>query len=65
MATKNEYPEKYAWWINELSSLGVNTDNKNEELKDVQGVENLTDDLKQKFIHEYKTSNNEEQICIK
>jgi hypothetical protein len=60
MATKNEYPEKYAWWINELNSLGVDTETKNEELKDVQEVENLTDDVKQKFIHEYKTSNNEE-----
>ena len=61
MATKNEYPEKYAWWINELKSLGVKTDNKNQELKDVQSLENLTDDVKQNFIHEYKISNSEEQ----
>jgi hypothetical protein len=28
MATKNEYPEKYGWWINELNSLGINTEEK-------------------------------------
>lgn len=51
---KNEYREKKAWWINELNSLGVKKDEKNEELKDVQALENLTDDVKQIFIHEYK-----------
>ena len=61
MADKDEYPEKYDWWINELNSLGVNSDNKNQESKGVQGLENLADDVKQKFIHEYKTSNSEEQ----
>ncbi len=43
-STKNEYPEKYGWWISELNSLGVNTEPKNEELRDVQGLENLTHD---------------------
>ena len=61
MATKNEFPEKYPWWINELNSLAVSTESKNEELKDAQGLESLTDDVKQKFIHEYKTSYSEEQ----
>jgi hypothetical protein len=56
MATKNEYPEKYGWWINELNSLGVDTEDKNAELRDVQSLENLADDVKQNFIHEYKTS---------
>jgi hypothetical protein len=23
MAAKNEHPEKYGWWLNELESLGV------------------------------------------
>ncbi len=59
MATKNEYPEKYGWWISELNSLGVNTEAKNEVLS-VQALENLTDDLKQNFIHEYKTSYSED-----
>jgi uncharacterized protein Yka (UPF0111/DUF47 family) len=56
MSIKNECPEKYAWWINELNSLGVSTENKNEELKDIQQLENLADDIKQTLIHEYKTS---------
>jgi hypothetical protein len=60
MATKKEYPEKYGWWISELNSLGINTETKNEELRDVQALENLTDEVKQNFIHEYKTSYSEE-----
>lgn len=53
MATRKEYPEKDSWWINELSSLGIKKDEKIEGLKDTQALENLTDDLKQLFIHEY------------
>jgi hypothetical protein len=60
MATKEEYPEKYGWWKSELDSLGVNTEAKNEELRDVQALENLADDLKQNFIHEYKTRYSED-----
>jgi hypothetical protein len=26
MSIKNECPEKYSWWINELNSLGVKTE---------------------------------------
>jgi uncharacterized protein Yka (UPF0111/DUF47 family) len=46
MATRNEYPEKYSWWINELTKLGVKQEEKNEELRDIQALENLTDDIK-------------------
>ena len=53
MATRNEYPEKNAWWINELISLGIKKDEKIEELRDTQALENLTDELKQLFIHDY------------
>jgi hypothetical protein len=60
MATEKESPEKYGWWISELNSLGVNTETKNEELRDVQALENLTDEVKQNFIHEYKTRYSEE-----
>ena len=60
MATKKEYPEKYGWWISELNSLGINTEATNEEVGDVQALENLTDDVKQNFIHEYKTRYSEE-----
>jgi hypothetical protein len=50
--------EKYGWWISELNSLGINT----EALGSggVQALENLTDDVKQDFIHEYKTRYSEE-----
>jgi hypothetical protein len=48
LASKNEYPEKYGWWISELNSLGVNTEAKNEVLGDVQPLENLTDETKNK-----------------
>jgi hypothetical protein len=54
MATRNEYPEKYAWWINELDSLGIRKDEKIEDLQDTQALENLTDDVKQIFISEYR-----------
>jgi hypothetical protein len=55
MTGTNEYPEKYGWWISELNSLGINTQGKNEGSTDVQGLENLTDDVKQNFIRDYKT----------
>ncbi len=54
MAIRNEYPEKYAWWINELNSLGIKKDEKIVELRDTQVHENLTDDIKQLFIHNYR-----------
>ena len=54
----NEQSEKVSWWINELDSLGIkknnnDSDNKS-ELKDSQELEDLTDDIKQTFIHDYK-----------
>ena len=61
MADKNEYPEKYGWWISELNSLGINTDSKNEESTDLPALENLTDDIKQNFIRDYKTGYSEEE----
>ncbi len=53
MANTNELPEKYAWWINELNSLGVKVKDYN-EIVDVRQLENLADDIKQAHIHEYK-----------
>jgi hypothetical protein len=60
LASKNGYPEKYGWWISELNSLGINTEAKNEELMDIQALENLTDNIKQNFIHEYKNHYSED-----
>jgi hypothetical protein len=54
MPTENEYPEKYEWWINELNSLGIEINDK-EQPKDLHELENLTDDVKQSLIQKYKT----------
>jgi hypothetical protein len=51
----NEQPEKVSWWINELDSLGIEKSNNNKsEPKDSQVLEDLADDIKQTFIHDYK-----------
>ena len=50
----NEQSENGSWWINELDSLGIKTSgssNKSES-KNIQELEDLTDDLKQAFIHD-------------
>ena len=54
----NEQSKKVSWWINELDSLGIeksssSNDNKSES-KDSQKLVELTDDVKQRFIHDYK-----------
>jgi hypothetical protein len=54
----NEQSKKGSWWINELDSLGMkksssSNDNKSES-KDSQKLEDLTDNIKQAFIHDYK-----------
>jgi hypothetical protein len=50
-AKDNEKSQKVNWWINELDSLGI----KQEESNKGQELEDLTDDIKQKFIYDYKT----------
>jgi hypothetical protein len=59
-------PETSSWWINELDSLGIKksssssegNNNRNESLSSQQ-LEDLTDDVKQKFIRDYKVCYNE------
>ena len=51
-AKDNEKSQKVNWWINELDSLGIKQE---EESNKGQELENLTDDIKQKFIYDYKT----------
>jgi hypothetical protein len=48
-AKDNEKSQKVNWWINELDSLGIKQEesNKGQEL-------DQTDDVKQKFIYDYK-----------
>ena len=50
----NEQPKKVSWWINELDSLGIEKSSNNSEPKNSQVLEDLADDIKQTFIHDYK-----------
>jgi hypothetical protein len=54
----NEQSKKASWWINELDSLGIeknsSSNNNKSESKDSQKLEDLTDDIKQSFIRDYK-----------
>jgi hypothetical protein len=52
-AEDNEKSQKVNWWISELDSLGMKK-SKQEESNKGQVLENLTDDIKQKFIYDYK-----------
>ncbi len=54
MATINEHPERFGWWLNELDSLGINTKRIN-ELNDLKEIRNLTENIKQGFYQDYKT----------
>ena len=58
----NERSEKISWWINELNSLGTKKSSSNTEKNKSngsQGLEDLTDDIKQSFIRNYKNCYNE------
>ena len=50
----NEKSQKVNWWISELDSLGMKKSKQKESNKS-QELEDLTDDIKQKFIYDYKT----------
>ena len=50
----NEQSKKVSWWINELYSLGTEKTNIKSESKNSQELEDLTDGIKQSFIHDYK-----------
>ena len=55
-AKDNEKSQKVNWWINELDSLGMKKSKQEEEESNKgQELEDLTDDIKQKFIYDYKT----------
>src|ERR1051325_1066306 len=60
----NEESRNVNWWINELETLGINKksssnsineeNNNRSELPISQQLEDLTDDIKQVFIRDYK-----------
>ena len=56
MATKDEYPERYNWWVNELESLGISTTKKKKVLNDKTEISNLTENIKQTLYQDYKTA---------
>jgi hypothetical protein len=47
-----EHPEKYDWWLNELSSLGISTLDKN-GLNNHEEASDLTEAVKQTLYEEY------------
>jgi hypothetical protein len=61
-ANDNEQSEKVSWWLNELDSLGTKKSSTNAEKNESNGsqvLEDLTDDIKQSFIRDYKICYNE------
>jgi hypothetical protein len=47
-----EHPEKYNWWLNELESLGVITQEKN-GLNNHKEASDLTETVKQTLYEDY------------
>jgi hypothetical protein len=47
-----EHPEKYGWWLNELDSLGVDTQDKN-GLNNHSEASDLTEAVKQTLYEDY------------
>jgi hypothetical protein len=58
-AKDNEKSQKANWWISELDSLGM-TKSEQEESNKGQELEDQTDNIKQKFIYDYKACYNDE-----
>jgi multidrug efflux pump subunit AcrB len=46
--TKEEHPDKYGWWVNELESLGLSI-NKTNEFNDIDEIRNLAERMKKQF----------------
>lgn len=49
-----EHPQKEGWWLNELDTLGIDTENNNNELSDKQENSNLVETVKQSLLEDYK-----------
>ena len=58
MSNKREYPDRYGWWKNELASLGIDEKKIRNELNDVKELRDLTENIKQIFIEDYKNHYN-------
>jgi hypothetical protein len=55
MSIKKEHPERYGWWISELSSLGIKIKRRN-DMNDRKEITDLTENIKQTLFREYKTA---------
>lgn len=51
---KEDFPEKYSWWLNELDSLGLAVKKAN-GFNDIREVSSLADNIKQVLFQDYKT----------
>ena len=54
MSNKKEHPQRYGWWISELSSLGIKRMRRN-DMMDRKEITDLTENIKQTLFQEYKT----------
>lgn len=48
---------KYGWWLNELETLGIKTERRN-EFNDLKEISNLTENVKQELYEYYKDAYN-------
>ena len=61
MSTEIEHIKRYAWWVNELNSLGVAAKKIN-ELNDLKEISNLASNIKHALIQDY--NNCEYQVVL-
>jgi hypothetical protein len=54
MAAKDEHPERYGCWLNELESLGISS-NRINELNDLKEISGLAENIKKGFYQEYES----------
>jgi hypothetical protein len=53
MATRDEHPDRYGWWLNELESLGISIRRTN-ELNDLNEISTLTENIKRGLYQQYR-----------
>ena len=61
MATKQENLQKNSWWINELESLGVSANVRN-ELDNPQEISHLAENIKHAYYQAYKETYNDDSL---
>jgi hypothetical protein len=49
-----EHHENEGWWLNELDSLGIDTENMNNELSNSEENSTLVETIKQALFEDYK-----------